>query len=272
MKISHIAAIIEEVAPLGAQEDFDNAGLIVGNPEAEVDKALLCVDITPEVVAEATEAGVGMIIAHHPIIFHPLKRLTDGTYVERAVAEAIRRGIALYAAHTNLDNVRGGLSFHLAKLFGLKDVGFLAPSAEKPGTGTGAVGELPSPAPVMEFLQMVKERLGLEVVRHSAHTTASTGGSASTLSGTVRRVAICSGSGASFIPAAKASGADIYLAGDLRYNDFLGADTGMIVADIGHYESEYCAKEIVFDIIRKKLPNFALLRSVREKNPVKYLK
>ena len=138
-----------------------------------------------------------------------------------------------------------------------------------PDTGTGAVGRLASPVPVGEFLQMVKDKLGLEVVRHSAPASTSTG---APLRETVRRVAICSGSGASFIPAAKASGADIYLAGDLRYNDFLGADTGMIVADIGHYESEYCAKEIVFDIIRKKLPNFALLRSEREKNPVKYLK
>ena len=261
MKISQIAAIIEEVAPLGVQEGFDNSGLLVGDPDAEVTSAMLCVDITPEIVAEAAAAGAGMIIAHHPVIFNPLKRLTGSSYVERAVAQAIKLGIALYAAHTNLDNVREGLSFHLAGLFGLKKVDFLAPSAEKPGTGTGAVGELPSPVKVERFLREVKEKLGLEVVRYSIPASEK-----------VQRVAICSGSGASFIPAARASGADIYLAGDFKYNDFLGADTAMTIADIGHFESEYCAKEVVYDIIKKKMPNFALLSSEREKNPVNYLK
>jgi len=260
MKVSQIAAAIEQVAPLDVQEGFDNSGLLVGDPDAEVGQALLCVDITPEVVAEAVETGAGMIIAHHPVIFHPLKRLTGTTYIERAVPQAIKHNIALYAAHTNLDNVREGLSFRLGEMFGLTQMDFLLPSADKPGTGTGVAGTLPQAVDVVEFLKTVKQKLGLKVVRHSTPTQA-----------TVRKVAVCSGSGASFLAAAKASGADIYLAGDFKYNDFLNADTAMIIADIGHFESEYCAKEIIFGIIAKNFSNFVARFSKVERNPVNYL-
>ncbi|GHV02441.1 hypothetical protein FACS1894159_11280 [Bacteroidia bacterium] len=261
MKVRDIAAAIEEAAPLWVQESFDNAGLVVGNPEADIRRVLLCVDITPAVVEEAIAKEAGMIVAHHPAIFHPLRHITGTSYNERVVEAAIRHDIALYAAHTNLDNVRGGLSFHLAGLLGLREIDFLAPSAEKAGTGTGVVGRLEGPTHYREFLATVKEKLRLEVVRHSAPQGEN-----------VLRVAICSGSGASFTAAARAAGADIYLAADFRYNDFLGADGGMMIADIGHFESEYCAKAILFDIIRKKLPTFVILHSEQEQNPVNYLR
>ena len=106
MKVKEITAILEEAAPLFLQENYDNSGLLVGDPEAEIDSALICVDATESVVAEAAEVGAGLVLSHHPVIFHPLKRLTGGSYIERTVAEAVRRGIALYACHTNLDSAR----------------------------------------------------------------------------------------------------------------------------------------------------------------------
>ena len=116
-RVKDIAAAIEEVVPLRWQESYDNAGLIVGDPEAEISSALLCVDISEEVVDEAIALGAGMIIAHHPIIFKAIKRLTGSSWVERVVTKAIKHDIALYACHTNLDSApEVGTSHYLARL------------------------------------------------------------------------------------------------------------------------------------------------------------
>ncbi|MBQ5359300.1 MAG: Nif3-like dinuclear metal center hexameric protein, partial [Alistipes sp.] len=122
MKVREIAAAIEEFAPLGLQESYDNAGLIVGRPDDEVHKALLAVDVTEEVLQEAVEEGCDMIITHHPIVFHALKRFNSATYVERCVEEAIRRGIVLYAAHTNLDSTPDGMSWRVGQMLGLENM------------------------------------------------------------------------------------------------------------------------------------------------------
>ena len=105
MKIKEIAAVIEELAPLRWQESYDNAGLVVGRMEQEVTKALIAVDVTDAVLDEAEREGCDLVITHHPLIFHPLKRLNSANVVERCVERAIRKGIALYACHTNLDSV-----------------------------------------------------------------------------------------------------------------------------------------------------------------------
>ena len=114
MKVKDVIAVIEEFAPLSIQEGWDNSGLCVGSAEAEVTSVLFALDCTEELVDEAVECGADMIIAHHPIIFNPIKRLNGTTYIERVVARAIRRGIALYACHTNLDSTEGGMSWRLA--------------------------------------------------------------------------------------------------------------------------------------------------------------
>lgn len=261
MKIKEITAVLEEAAPLSLQEHYDNSGLLVGDGDAETDSALLCVDITEAVVTEAAALGAGLVIAHHPVIFHPLKRLTGSTYIERTVALALRQGIALYACHTNLDSAPEGMSRKLGNLLGLRNVMLLEPTdTGVPGSGFGVVGETECGIPTTEFLRMVRDRLSVGCIRYSALTQP-----------TVRRAAVCTGAGASLMHEAKRAGADIYLSADFKYNDFLDADRDLVIADIGHFESEYCAIDLIHEIIRKKMPNFALHRSVQSVNPVNYL-
>ena len=144
MKIKDIAEVIERYAPLRLQESYDNAGLIVGRPEDEVHKALLAVDVTEEVLDEAEQTGCDLIITHHPIVFHALKRFNSASYVERCVERAIRRGIALYACHTNLDSAPGGMSWRLAEMLGVEELRVLQPTDPADGrVGFGVVGELP---------------------------------------------------------------------------------------------------------------------------------
>ncbi|MBR1994713.1 MAG: Nif3-like dinuclear metal center hexameric protein [Alistipes sp.] len=260
MKIREIAAAIEAFAPLAWQESYDNAGLIVGRMEDEVHRALLAVDVTDEVLDEAEREGCDLVITHHPIIFHPLKRFNSATSVERCVERAIRRGIALYACHTNLDSAPEGMSWRLAAELGIEQRELLEPSEKGEGVGFGVVGNLPEPMATIDFLRQVKERLHLGVVRHSAPATE-----------LVQRVALCTGAGASLIGQARRAGADLYLTADLKYNDFMTPDGALTVADIGHFESEYCAIDILFDILSKKISTFALLKSAEARTPIHYL-
>ena len=141
MKVRDIAAVIETFAPLALQESYDNAGLIVGRPDDEVHKALLAVDVTEEVLAEAVAEGCDMVITHHPIVFHAMKRFNSASQTERCGEEAIRRGIVLYAAHTNLDSTPDGRSWRVAQMLGLESVEVMQPTNAE-GAGFGVVGEL----------------------------------------------------------------------------------------------------------------------------------
>ena len=260
MKISEIAAVIEQFAPLAWQESYDHAGLVVGRPDQEVHRALLAVDVTEEVLDEAEREGCDLVITHHPIIFHPLKRLNSATPVERCVERAIRSGIALYACHTNLDSAPHGMSWRLAEQLGIGELEVLEPSAKGEGVGFGVVGNLAEGVGTLDYLRTVKQRLGIGAVRHSDLAR-----------NEVRRVAICTGAGASLMGEARRAGADLYLTADLKYNDFMTPDGAFTVADIGHFESEYCAIEILFDILSKNLCTFAVLRSKATRNPISYL-
>ncbi|MCL2562166.1 MAG: Nif3-like dinuclear metal center hexameric protein [Rikenellaceae bacterium] len=261
MKVKDIVAVIEEFAPLSLQESFDNSGLLVGRPDDEVNSVLLCVDITEAVMGEAESTGAGMVVAHHPVIFQPLRSLTDANYVERVVARAVRAGIALYASHTNLDAVHNGLSFKLAEMLGVERPRVLSPlKSDCPTTGFGIVGELANAMPTEKFLRHVMRRLNLKSLRYSDFHTPQ-----------VQRIALCSGSGSSQIENAVGAGADIFLAADLRYNNFLDAAGRITIADIGHFESEYCAIDVLHDVISKKMPTFVVRTSVNSRNPVNYL-
>jgi dinuclear metal center YbgI/SA1388 family protein len=258
MKVRDIAAAIESFAPLSLQESYDNAGLIVGRMDDDVHKALLAVDVTEEVLAEAVAEGCDMIITHHPIIFHAMKRFNSASQTERCVEEAIRRGIVLYAAHTNLDSTPDGMSWRVAQMLGLENIAVMQPTNTE-GAGFGVVGELAEAMPSADFMRRVMERFDVKALRHSDVVKAE-----------IRKVAICTGSGGSLIDDARKSGADIYLTADLRYNDFMRHENAIILADMGHFESEYCAIQILFDILSKKIPIFAVRKSVCSRNPVNY--
>ena len=251
--------MIEAFAPLSLQESYDNAGLIVGRADDEVYKALLAVDVTEEVLAEAVAEGCDMVITHHPIVFHAMKRFNSASQTERCVEEAIRRGIVLYAAHTNLDSTPNGMSWRVAQMLGLENVSVMQPTNAE-GAGFGVVGELPTLEKSGDFMRRVMECFDVKALRHS-----------DVVKSEIRKVAICTGSGGSLIDDARKAGADIYLTADLRYNDFMRHENAIILADMGHFESEYCAIQILFDILSKKIPIFAVRKSVCSRNPVNYM-
>ncbi len=209
-KVIDIAKAIEEFAPLSLQESWDNPGLQIGDPEMEVTGVLLCLDVTEEILAEARKRECNMIVSHHPLIFGGLKRLTGATPTERIAAAALKGDIAIYSAHTNLDSAFEGVSYEMAHTLGMKECKPLEPS--RTGTsceGLGIVG-IVEPTPKLEFLRKVKEAFAVKDLRYSAQTPGIV----------VRKVALCGGSGGSLIKTALASGADVYLGGDLKYHDF----------------------------------------------------
>ena len=363
MKLKEITDCIEEIAPLAFQEEYDNSGLLIGSPELEVQKVLITVDVTEEIMDEAMEKGCNMVISHHPVIFKGLKHLTGGHFSERITMNAIKNGIAVYAAHTNLDNASGGLNKYLITKMGIRNPSILSPVkgllcklvtfcplefADKvrqslfdagggnignydlcsynlqgqgtfraldnanpfvgeknkihfeneirievifpsylekqlvnalldshpyeevaydlyplnntyPKMGAGMIGELESEEDERAFLQKIKDLLNLPVIRHSGW-----------LNVKIKKVAVCGGSGVFLLPVAKKAGADIFLTGDVKYHDFFEAQNEIILADIGHYESEQFSKELIYSILKEKFPNFAFLLAENDSNPVKY--
>lgn len=364
MRIKEVLQTIEQLAPLPLQESYDNSGLQVGDVNREVTGILLCIDVTEDVIEEAISLGCNLVISHHPIAFRPFKSLTGKNYVERCMIQAIRNNIALYAAHTNLDNARGGVNYRLAQMLELQNVKILQPlenallkfvttvplqyaesvrnalfnagaghignydscsynlSGEGtfrakeganphigeidqlhfepevrietvipvmkreevlrallavhpyeepvfdlypiannwPQHGSGVVGVLPEPMPEQEFLYLLKDIFNLPTIQHSKMQGRE-----------IRDVALCGGAGAFLIPQAITYGADAFITGEAKYNDFFDVEGRILLAVVGHYESEICTKEIFFEIISRKFPTFALHKSAFDSNPVKYL-
>lgn len=360
----NIISIVEQFAPPIYQESYDNAGVQVGDTGMNVTGILLTLDVTEAVITEAIERGCNMIIAHHPLIFSGLKRLSGRTYVERCVAMAIKNDILIYAAHTNLDNVRNGVNAKIAAKLGLHNTSILAPAANTlrklytyvpvaaadavrnamfaagaghvgnysecsfntPGTGTfrpeagtnpaigtagggreqleevkievlvpldkeyavlnamrnahpyeevayeivalqntnqdigaGMIGNLENEADETTFLALIKEVMRVECIKHTP-----------LLGRKIRKVAVCGGSGSFLLKNAIQAGADIFITSDFKYHQFFDADGKIVIADIGHYESEQYIVEIFETILKKKIPNFAILLSNISTNPVKY--
>ena len=364
MRIRDILQIIETLAPLALQEDYDNSGIQVGDQNREATGALFCIDVTEDVIDEAISLKCNLIIAHHPIAFKSFKSLTGRNYVERCMIKAIKNDITLYAAHTNLDNASGGVNFKLAQMMGLDNVKILTPKKnallkfittvphdhadnvrnvifnagaghignydscsfnlkgegtfnatdgadphvgeigelhfepevrietvvplikkdeviraliavhpyEEPvfdlypianewgQAGSGITGVLPEPIPEQEFLYLLKDIFKLHHVNYSR------------LRGKdIREVAICGGNGAFLIGDAINYGADVLVTGEAKYNDFYDVEDKLLLATIGHYESEICTKELFYDVISKKYPNFVMHLSAFDSNPVNYL-
>ncbi len=257
MKVKEIISAIEEFAPLSIQEGWDNSGLCVGSPEDEVTSVLLALDCTPELVDEAVSCGADMIVTHHPLIFKGLKKISVEDQVGEAVVKAIRAGISIYAAHTSADKVLAGVSGAMAARLGLKNVRILDEDGE--GTGLGTIGDFDSPMTAEEAVNFVKERFSLKAMRTSRP-----------VEGLVSRVAMCGGSGSSLINAAKAAGADLYISGDISYHNFF-TEKDFMIMDIGHYESEIEIVDILFSLIKKKFPTFAVrITQNVNSNPIYY--
>ena len=364
MKIKEIISCLEEFAPPVYQESYDNAGLIVGDPGMDVNAVILCLDSTEEVVEEAVRKGAGLIIAHHPIIFSGLKKISHSDYIGRTIIRAIQNNIAIYAIHTNLDHVKGGVNGKIASLLGLRNLEILSPKknllrklvtyvpaaeAEKvrqaifaagagqigrydlcsfsmegtgtfragsgasptvgkegeyhkeaesrieviyngmkekalvqalkkahpyeevaydcfalenehTGVGAGMTGELEKEMEEKDFLQLVKKMFSVPCIRHTAF-----------LKRKVKKVAVCGGSGSFLLKDAIASGSDVFITSDYKYHQFFDATGKILLADIGHYESEQFTKDLLFEVIREKFPTFAVHLSETNTNPVNYL-
>jgi dinuclear metal center YbgI/SA1388 family protein len=363
MKIQDITSLLEKFAPVFLQEDYDNSGIITGNPEWECSGILVCLDATEDVVKEAVEKKCNLVIAHHPIVFRGLKKITGKDYVEQTVIRAIKNDIAIYAIHTNLDNIAGGVNGKIADLLGLTNRKILAPksnllrklavfvpvaykeklmaalfdagagsignysecsfSSEGAGsfkagegtspyvgtvnerhyenevklevifpvwlqnklisamlaahpyeevaydvyglanqyqhTGSGLVGELPDPENEKDFLEKLGLIFKIPVIKHTA-----------LLGKPIRKVAVCGGAGSFLTAAAIGAGADIYMTADIKYHEFFDAEGRILLADIGHYESEQFTIDLLFDILKKNFPNFAVLKTGMNTNPVHY--
>jgi dinuclear metal center YbgI/SA1388 family protein len=364
MKLKEIISVFESFAPLGYQEDYDNAGLTVGDPEMDVSGVLLCVDVTLEVLDEALHLGVNLIISHHPVLFSPLKQITGRNTTEKIIALSIRKDIALYCAHTNIDNVIQGVNHKICQKLDVRKPRILLPAAnglkklvtfvpldhaekvrlalfnagaghignydacsyntegvgtfraqegsnpfvgkigelhtekeirietvfpaiyksriiealhlshpyEEPAfdlfplendyhqAGSGMIGELDEAVDETVFLNKVKAAFACPVLRHSP-----------LLNKKAKKVAVCGGSGSFLISRAISAGADVFITGEIKYHQFFSAENRIVVADIGHYESEQYTIEIFYDILIKNLPNFAIHFSSIKTSPIYYL-
>jgi dinuclear metal center YbgI/SA1388 family protein len=362
--IKDVTATLERLAPLAYQESYDNAGLLVGNPNEEVKQILVSLDVTEAVVQEAIDNHCQLVVAHHPIIFKGLKKLTGSNYVERTVLAAIRNNVAIYASHTNLDHVVGGVNSRIASIIGLRQLRILSPkkqllsklvsfvpveevqrvlnalykagagqighykncSFRSEGTGTfqpdehanphigsihtqeevresrielifpthlqnqvlsalrqahpyeeiahyisqlenenqevgaGMIGELPNAMDSREFLLFLKERMQLGCIRHT-----------DLLNKPIQKVAVCGGAGRFLLSDAIRQGADVLVTADFKYHEFFDADQRIVIADIGHYESEVCTKNLISEYLSENIPSIAVILSSTVTNPVKYL-
>lgn len=261
LKVKDICRAIEAFAPLSLQENYDNAGLQVGSEDAAVSAVLLCLDVTEETLKEAKARSCNLIVSHHPLIFHGLKSLTGADHTQRMVIDALKEGISIYSAHTNLDSTVEGVSYEMAHQLNLKNLEVLVPSEKDSAIGLGILGSYDNPVPQLEFLRKVKETFSVKALRYSAQTQHLV----------IRKVALCGGSGASFIKDALAKGADAYLSGDFKYHDYTSYGSDILIADIGHHESELCSRRILSRIIREAFPECLTYFAESENNPIKIL-
>ncbi|MCI4666824.1 MAG: Nif3-like dinuclear metal center hexameric protein [Bacteroidia bacterium] len=259
MLAKEIGAILEEWAPPYLAESYDNVGLLVGNPEQEVKGVLINLDMTEEVVDEAIERGLNMVVAHHPIWFSSRKRLNGEDYVSRTIMKAIKHDVLLYAFHTNLDNIRTGVNKEMAERLQLTDVQILHPKKEDDQVGAGMIGNLDKKVSKGEFLQRVKEAFQCGGIRFADAEVDK-----------IQRVAICGGAGSFLTSAAIALGADAFVTADITYHKFFDNENKILLLDIGHYESEQYTSGLIARHLLEKIPNFAIHLSKIRTNPVNY--
>lgn len=260
--VDDIIRVVEQAAPLGLQEPWDNSGLQVGHRDGAVTGVLTAVDVTPEVVDEAVANGCNMIVSHHPVLFKGLKSITGDNRVQTTVEKAIRNGVAVYSAHTSLDNSPLGVSRAMARLFDGEILGPLVPQQPDSANGSGVVLELSRPVAPEELVRMAKKAFDCRTVRCS---------DLARRPGEVSRVALCGGAGGSFIDDALKAGAQAYITGDLRYHDFVDYADRILLIDCGHYETEQVAVRIFTEAVGNAFPGLRTVVSSSTNNPVTYM-
>jgi dinuclear metal center YbgI/SA1388 family protein len=364
MKLSDICFFLDSAVPLSFQEEYDNSGLHVGSADSEITSALITLDVTEDVLAEAVQKGCNLIISHHPLIFNSLKSITGRTVAERIIKAAIKKDIAIYSAHTNLDALSDGVSRKMAEKLELMNISVLVPLKNKllklvtfipdshlekvsdaifnagagkignydkcsfntqgkgsfrgneesnPFTGNkgavhyenetrfetvmfsylkndvvsallethpyeevaydiyalendniqvglGCVGDLKEGVDEKHFLETLSVIFSSEGIKFSKP-----------LAKKIQKVALCGGAGSGFLKEAIASGADAFVTADIKYHTFFDADGKLLIVDIGHFESEKFATEVLNDLITKKFPKFAVRFSEVNTNPINYL-
>ena len=244
--VRHIAAALEELAPSALKEEWDNVGLLVGEPEAPVKKVLVALDALDAVIDEAVALGADMIVAHHPVIFGSVKSVTTETPIGRRVVKLVRHGISVYASHTNLDSAQGGTNdilFDKLGLFGrevlMGDQGAL--------TGLGRVGNLKVPIKLGGFAELVRASVGAPSISYGGD-----------VSREITRVGLCGGSAceSAFLRAAQQKGCDVYITGDVKYHKAQeAAELGLCLIDATHYFSEVIVVPALCDYLTKRFPH-----------------
>lgn len=257
MKIKDVITTLEKFAPLPLQDSYDNAGLQVGDAEADCSGVLLCLDVTEPVIEEAKDKGCNMVVSHHPLLFHPLRRLSNITYVERCVRLAVKNDITIYSAHTNLDNAPMGVSFRMAQCLGMTDVRFLMDNGNS--GGSGVVGELNAPMSASAFINKVKEVFAVECAMTNALPQR-----------LIKKVALCGGAGDFLIDEALKQACDAFLTGEIHYHRFFGLEDKILLMAIGHYQSEQYTISLLADIVRHDFPDAHLVLTQQNTNPIIY--
>ena len=261
MKIREVVNALERFAPLPLQEGWDNAGLQIGLTEAEVSGVLLCLDVTEAIVDEALRRGCNLIVSHHPLLFHGLKRIADSNYIERCVRRAVKGDITIVSMHTNMDNARGGVNFKMAEKMGLRDVTFFASKVvDGIECGSGVTGVMPQATNAVDFIAMVKRAFGVECALCNE-----------LLQRPIGKVAICGGAGDFLLPEALATGADAFVTGEMHYHQYFGYEQQIQICVIGHYQSEQFTSEIFRTIIQGECPSVPVYTAEKSTNPIIYM-
>lgn len=241
MKIKDIIEQVEKHCPPELAYDWDNSGLLLGDDAADAEKVAVALDVTADTARQAIDWGADLIVAHHPLIFSPVKRMTADNPHGRLILDLMEHHIAVYAAHTNMDTAKNGINAQLAKLFGLRSARIVDVHTQDTSAGLGRVGTLPHAVTLGQFAETVKEKLCTSFVRVVGDPTR-----------TVASAAFLSGSCSEFVTRAANMGADVVVTGDLKYHealDFAAAD--ICVIDAGHFPTEYLVTGIFRDILKK---------------------
>lgn len=262
MKIKEVVSALEKFAPLPLQADYDNAGMQIGLTEAEVSGALLCLDVNEQIVDEAIAKGCNLVVAHHPLIFQKLRRITGDDYVQRTVMKAIKNDVAVVAMHTNLDSATGGVNFKMAEKMGLQDMALIGSRQNIDGVegGEAIIGTLPADMKSEDFIAMLKTAFAVDYV--SANEL---------LTRPIRRVALCGGAGDFMLDEAIRNGADAFVTGEMHYHQYFGHEQEIQIAVIGHYQSEQYTSELLKEIIGRECPGVRCEITETNTNPIVYI-